>query len=600
MDFRQMSAMLSVKVKQQICQEHNRKDEDITFLLDEQYLETLWVKLAREEKAVIRYFLLNKRNDFLSQQELEHCQFPIPAAEFHKGLTLLRRKGIIFTLKKLWGEWTYTIPQELISVFHQILVPYESTWVDTRSIPSYSSYHIIQGVYQVLNYVRFHPLVLTKKGTIQRKDLRVLCNLFGVAKESFSPLKPLNQLLPSYEHHEAIVLEWLNGWNTLSQSGNTLILGDQEGWKQIFSEDGYFQLRKWMSSYLDLDQGLAFFYDLMLSLSPGISYSLQRMLQSMGEFAPLSSIVEEKILIPLSNLGLLKYGYPGDVVWEWKYEMTTQECKVYVQPNFEILVPRVSTLHLKWTIGEFADLVSQEEMWLFKLNRESVQRYFDQGKNSDRLLEQLQSCSAALLPDNIVQTLRQWESEFGRIQFFDFKVMEVNDFDLANQLERIPAITEHIIQRLGDRFFAIRMEKWEEVVAELQRRGYSPKINGTINQGDPPESLKVYKSPENRVEYKVESVFPDLEDAIPGLRQIPRIWIANFQPYHSSTLRNLAQKAIQIGIGLKLQWNDEIVQMNPSSLLNKDGYWILQGTDHKLRTREYRLDDIQKIQVITP
>jgi hypothetical protein len=601
MDFRQMSALLSDKVKQQINQEHKNNNDDIDFLLDSEYIKELWNELTNEEEAVIQYFLLYKGTDLLTYRELEQEQFPIPRSSFRVGLTKLRRKGIVFTLRRLWGELAYVMPKELVSAFRKQQISHVDTWVDARAIPSASSYHINKHIFQVLNYVRTHPIELTKKGMIQKKDLRLLNDLFGIPKDHFTAFKRLETVLNPYENHEAIMLDILTSWNLLLTAENTLVIGDVDIWLRMSDEERQQGLLEIVQRYLDLDERLGFVYDVMCGLTGGRSYSLSKMTRSIGLIHPSNEDVKEKIFVPLSILGLINFVVLfDDVVWEWVGETHFEHCQLYVQPNFELLIPGFAPLPLKWEIAGFADLIFQEEMWCFSLNRDSIRRALKDGNNVDILISTLESYSAMPLPINVVQSMKQWQKDYQRIRFFDAKIMQISDPVLANELEKVEAISSLLLQRLGDCFFAVRPEAWEALVGELERRGYTSSFleKMELKQNRKKESLKIFKQSDHKMEFKVESVFPDLDDAIPGMRQLPRIWTGNFQPYHASTLRELVQKALQMGVGLKLQWRGEIFEIIPSTLLNKDGYWTLQGKDATNKPSEYRLEDIQKIQVI--
>ncbi|MEW9672814.1 helicase-associated domain-containing protein [Ammoniphilus sp. 3BR4] len=597
-------SMLSDRVKKQMIQEHGQSGEDLSFLLDPHYLDQCWTRLAEDDKQVIRFFLWAKGEDFLTYRELEQGNLPLPSARFRLALTRLRRLGFVYTLRRLWGELAYVIPRELLALFRRQLVPEHSSWKRDRILPVESSYHILQDILQALNNVRYHPLELTKKGTVNKKSLRQMFAGLAVSKEMFAFAGNSTPCLPPYDKHEAILLDLLSQWDLWQIEEDRLGLKQVENWVQESQQNLQRQFCELLYPYLNLSPSLQFCWDLCMSLRRNQVYSLGAILESMGDFAPSMESVLTNWLEPLARMGIIRsLPVEGDTLWMWVEWEEWPSATIYVQPNFEILLPAFSPMKRKWEILSFASLQKKEEMWSLSLTRQSVQPYLESGGTAQELLAYLEQHSSVPLTDQMKETIQQWEREFQQISFMDCRIMQVSHRDLADEMVKIPSIARFLRGRLGDRAFLVHVTAFEQLRDELELRGYpiGPVQNLLLPQEEKKtRELQVFKPSAMTVDYKVESVFPDLEDAIPGLRQLPKMWMANYSRYHESTLRDLLQKAAQLNMEVRLQWKGKESRIYPLSVVNKNGYWHVQGYGEDRKEQDVRLEDIGNIQILWP
>ncbi|MBP1932835.1 helicase-associated domain-containing protein [Ammoniphilus resinae] len=606
MKFSEMYEMQSSRVKVQMIGEHGQSAHDLTFLLDEEYIHSFWNQLTTEEKEVIRFFLFNKWTDLLTYRELEQGVSQLSSASFRVALTKLRRKGIIFTLRRMWGELAYVMPSDLLLLFGKASLEFslaKSKWTCQRRIPITTSYHILDRLFQAVNHVRINPLELTKKGTIPKKHLRKLLEIVGIPWDSAGFQCPSPPIYP-YEKQEAILLDLMARCSFLKQKDGRIESVDLQQWTNLSFEQQEDLFCSQLLNYLDLDPTTRFLFELMKELPRGSVYSLNQVRKSLGSASPPSDVLREKLFSPLGCLGIIHFmEEDGDVFWSWNSRQESDQLPItYVQPDFEILVPVFAGYKTKWLVASFTELQNLGEMWRFKLTKTSVQGFLEKGNSAEDLCNLLTSISVTPVPENITVTIRQWHGEIQRIRYFDVRLVEVSDPALASQLESIPAIQDILVRKLGDLHFIVDVKKWDQFVAELEKWDLSmiAERGFPANTEERDTPIHILKETTSNKDYKVESIFPELEDALPGLRQIPKMWMANYQKYHHSTLRDLLQQAIQLNLEIRLEREKQEVVLHPEALGNDHGFWILEGKHKGFEPLRVPLEEIGRVQLVIP
>jgi hypothetical protein len=607
MKLKEIIPLITDQTQLKILDQHSMLHaKDLTELLtDQEDILCIWNGMSPEEREVIQFFLAKKGSSYLTYREIELPNIILPNGKvsFRIGLTRLRRKGIIYTLRRTWGELAFVIPDELIRSFRMIIVPLRSSWeVKPCTLPNNLSYHILDDMLQALNNVKNRPLLLTKKGYIQRKSLNSLFEGVRICEETVEGLEEKSLHHPFYKPHEVLLLGILGTNQLLECKEDKIYAGDVT----TFVSNPFPHLQKCLleafSKHLDLDTRLQFLFDIMTGLTEGTIYSLQEIIQSMDVHAPDYHTAYQKLVAPLATYGFIHtlQKEDSDVSWKWNEGREIQD-GFYIQPNFELLVPSFATVSLRWEISTFASYLKKSEMLTFKLSKESIRPYFDEGRTDEELLSFIQKKSLTPIPENIAQAVRDWYNEHKQVSFFDARLMKVKDPRMADEIVQIPSIAECLLTRVGDCYFSVDLTKWDQLVAELEGRGLSATaLQGLMDKREPKKPFSLYDKQDEIQEYKVDSVFPELEDAFPGLRELPKMWLANYQRYHGSTLRELIQKAIQLNLQVKLEKDGAEYVLQLDSLTNHHGYWTVIGQDPHGNRWQGDLEHIDKIQISLP
>ncbi|RKD25518.1 hypothetical protein BEP19_00810 [Ammoniphilus oxalaticus] len=608
MKFAEVLKQLSERVIQSICHHHQQTDTTLHFLLDSDWNNAYWAKMSEDERIVIEYFLREKGNDLLTYREIEQASLPLGAVRFRIALTKLRRAGLIFTLRRLWGEQAYVMSEEQIDLFRRKSVSISTEWKSKQRLSGHLSYHILDDLLQVLNVVRKTAIGFSKRGTLHKRTVSALFHGTNITEQLLAPFADeLEQQYP-FALHEAIALDLLVEQGLLQKQGENVVIGAVDEW--VIGKDA--ELSRWLLAELlkkaKFEPNLEMFYTLIQRLDSDETYRLDAILDSMNSFGPDRQTALEKCIQPLTALGLMESNIEeGVTLFKWRTYRDHEAIPLYIQPNFELMVPAFAPFRLKWKLLQIAELQTSEEMWVFKMSKESVQAAFESGKTAVQLIAWLQQVSAVPIPENVRSAVEQWEQSVVQASFWDVRLLRLTDATLATELKQIEPIASLLYEQIGERDFIVRVENAALLGEELEKRGYA--IGPIVNLLEQPTLsdrvtadpiLPLFKNKVVELDYQVESVFPDLDDALPGLRDLPRMWLSNYAHYHGSTLRKLIQQAIDLGLELKLEADGNDHRLQPARLTNQHGFWKLVARKEDKAEAEYGLEEIGRIQIISP
>ena len=101
---------------------------------------------------------------------------------------------------------------------------------------------------------------------------------------------------------------------------------------------------------------------------------------------------------------------------------------------------------------------------------------------------------------------------------------------------------------------------------------------------------------------RIENSYPDLEEAVPGLATLPKMWISGMREYHRSTLLKLVKRAVDMQLGL--EWNNRVGKeaefIQPVRLLKDGTEWKVTGVDRENRERHIRLSEVRQVKIKLP
>jgi hypothetical protein len=197
------------------------------------------------------------------------------------------------------------------------------------------------------------------------------------------------------------------------------------------------------------------------------------------------------VLEPLFWLGLVDIGFTQDrslayrltSAGRWvlnvgrEMDIPAGEGRVVIQPNFELYaLDPISDLTLA-ELDEFADRVSAERVIKYVLTRESIYRAQRKGWNVERILDTLRELSDTPLPQNVMRTLKEWQSLHERVTIHrNASLLQAADDTLLDRLVQDPAIGVHLTTRPGQAVTLItpRLGEAESLIHILQKMGYPP------------------------------------------------------------------------------------------------------------------------------
>jgi hypothetical protein len=152
---------------------------------------------------------------------------------------------------------------------------------------------------------------------------------------------------------------------------------------------------------------------------------------------------------------------------------------VYVQSNFEILVPCTVTPRVLWSIDAFADLQKPDQMMVYKLSRNSVYRAMLHSYMPGAIEAFLTTHSKTPVAQNVSYSISHWGTSYGRIEFEETILLKCDTEELADELMLHPKIKPYLKQKVGPCYLTVDGAQYDQLVAALSDEGYMPKVDST-------------------------------------------------------------------------------------------------------------------------
>ncbi|MBO8171280.1 MAG: helicase-associated domain-containing protein [Bacillaceae bacterium] len=644
MEWQNTISMLSDRTLQLILDQHpehptrqRKEGTPLDFLMEPDYLESLWNRFTLEERTVMSYFLFKIRDQVLTYRQMEKGIPGLPAARFRYALTLLRRKGLVYTVRRQWGELGYIIPEELQQVWRGVLlkqIPSSGYQVEPSTSLSPFTYPypiLVRDLFLLLKHIHDAPISLTRKGTVRRRDVKRVTADCRISAEPFLHLGISFDPNNAYNLSEAILFDFLIHLGLLVE-------GDEKWWVDQEAANRWFQTspRRMTNKLFDIfrtrmlpqDPDIQYILDLMVSARQNGIYSFRKLMEQGTAFSDLPDHIkpeseneflqkaDELLIRPLSELGFIHIEQSKtDILWQWVPAMTEMtlpetEDKVYVQPDLEIAVPPNTDLAVEWQIASFSEVEVEDGITRYHLSKTAIRRAIEKGWDTESIKSFLSDHSLIPLQDSLINTIERWSEDINRFYYRDVRLLTCRNKQTADELSDTP-VFQAFLERVGDLHFIVAADNWDRLLEEMGKRGYAAPRPLSEEEAQLQETKRyahvsetIIRSGPSQQGFKVENVFPDLEDAFPGFHQIPKIWWKHFRRYHETTLRDLIQRGIQIQLPLQIEakQHETPLVFNPERLVNEHGYWVLYGSGDAEPSQEMKvkLEDIERIKLVVP
>ena len=156
--------------------------------------------------------------------------------------------------------------------------------------------------------------------------------------------------------------------------------------------------------------------------------------------------------------------------------------RFHLTQTFNLLIDFDCRPNILFQIGEIAEFVQCSHHNTFKITQESIQRSIERGWKRDSILEFLKENSINGLPLNVEQTIREWCSHQGDVEFHAITLITV----VPNQIQRFESLREfhpYLLHRFSPGLYAVDVSRLEQLTNVLKERGliqlnYSPPTIG--------------------------------------------------------------------------------------------------------------------------
>ncbi len=347
-----------------------------------------------------------------------------------------------------------------------------------------------------LSYLRKNEVKLTQSGNMFKKSQTEISALI---EEEAAPLD--EALFPvRYPPRLAFLLYFGKSKSLVEERGGALVLGQKaypwieapyESWRQdlfdywrqtFIAQDSDLQTLLWIvmmapkDNILSLESLLAEMDTLSTShsshgLNLRVERSLVDFLEYLGGLEVASSI--NGLFIRPTDMGRVMFN-PGA---SWPDE--TFDESVYVQANFEVLVPCSVGPRVIWAIDAFAELLKSDQMMVFKLTRNSVYRALVLSYTPETIKAFLESHCKSPVPQNVSYSISHWGTSYGRLEFEEAILLKCDTAELADELLLSPRIRPHLQGKVGPRHLVVNRTSYDQLIAALADEGYMPKVDGS-------------------------------------------------------------------------------------------------------------------------
>ncbi|NRR03276.1 MULTISPECIES: hypothetical protein [unclassified Brevibacillus] len=618
---------LSESTRQAILHEQTKRyqiaeEQDLTArLLDPVFIGKAWEQADELERTVIRLFVTKATRGFFSKRTWER-----ETAKEHRhlsvGLTKLRRLGLILTVRKMWSEIGYLMPQEVREqLTNQMLPEASQAFVSlSKTLPYYISAGrgIQLDLFGLLLFVRDNHIPITQKGSIHRRMSQKMLPLLSFTDEHVKGIviPPLDQ-----EQREGlsltVVLDIALRLGLVYREERELVL-DLHRTKQWLHQP---PLVRWEELYqLVMEQFLPhgdwweFFIQLMKQVPVEQWCSIHEQLRMLKEVGfPLPDNAEELIveqwLHILLGMGWIQLGMDEErgIFWRWSsLPRLSSEEGWFVDPTGAITIPPLVPLLDVWEISQFCQLQFDGQLIRGELQARLLQAYLAQGGTEEQVIEKLRASCVHPLPESLVEVVSQWARTARQIQMEPYFLVRTAHAGFLEEWREIPDFRPFLTQIVTPTTFLIPFSQEKELIRLLRQFGYEPQVLSHIasaskelqplpNSHTGNKGLLLIERPWDG--YAIENTFPEQNEQIAAL---PKMWTKHFQSYHPQSMRDLFKRAIELKLEVEIQQGGkDKLRGLPTEVRLEMGYWMvtIAGQGGK---QCYRLDSIERVRIVVP
>ncbi|WP_239617213.1 helicase-associated domain-containing protein [Cohnella mopanensis] len=557
-----------------------------------------------QELRVLRAILMNFASvpfEVEALSKLMERTSAFTGAEIRVAVTKLRRSGIVYAVRKAWGDQLLYLPNDSITLWQPLLLPVTGNSigeVNEREV-SYSAREfrlpLSLELLSVWHEIAINPIAWTTKGTIHRTEVTRLIRKMLLSERELSCLSlayPQQDRIPP---QLALALDLGLHSRVLNKAGNEIRI----------SAKG---LSNWLAlSLLEADRRLyAHLSDCYGAINPAIHLATVSILTlnvmewyrddilniTSGRFEAINDWLEL-----LQSMGWLERGLlHGNSIFRIKQpfslavenQPSDKQGTLFVQPDGEILVPPETGLKERWVLSEIAELVTADAVFVYRLTRSSCIEACNAGYSKQSLIDFLEQGTCSPLPESVARMIEDWYAALGKARFSEVLLLRTDNATTAEKLKNDPELAEKLLEQVGDRDFIIEASSYKHVHARLRTIGFPPLEDQRDRMGDQVEIV-----PDSEVEdadhlgwiykrnaismFEADRSLPMAEELFPGLSDIPATWLLKPRTYHLSTRKELLQQAINWKASVQVEQKGSTGLFVPNELRVEGAKWSVIG-----------------------
>ncbi|WP_138751701.1 helicase-associated domain-containing protein [Paenibacillus sinopodophylli] len=565
----------------------------------------------------------------------------LSGAECQLGIAELEEAGILFSVKKAWGESLYFMPAHCFIGWSKVLFPYKPEQLSSTDKEKLANGTLrpycrpfSSQLLSMLAELGRNGLGLTLNGVLPKKIIAKLMRAISIDDFTIEAFKVKGAHGDAYPPSVAFMLQAAVGLGLLSTEDSSLIWNESalRSWLELGQLSRDAQLMDWcLELLLPAEAGSAHAAAVMLSVEAGEWFSIKALNKWLSERELTETGNWCGLLYSMGWIEVVQSGHGNEVelYCKWKRNVpyssdlidsqSESSPNVSIQPNGEVIVDPDCPFTVRWELELIAARKSEEQVTVYQLEAAAIARAVELGRTKQSIQRFLQDVSGGEeLPSTVGALLDVWTSHAGRTVLAEITLLRCDHQDVAAFIERDMELAPFLLQKLGLTDFIVEQTHVQEIRRLLARAGYPARkvvLRGTEKGNasiDYPmfghemrtqlcdEQFGTNAKAENMEKNRAESMNeraplflyetyplhhftlndqPLREKLIAGsqLERVPSMWIKQMRSYHHSTRRELIEQALQWQTPIQMRIGQGLRSFVPEKLEYQGDSWAVVG-----------------------
>lgn len=546
-------------------------------------------------------------------------QTSMAGSECRIGLRQLASAGILFAVRKMWGERLTFLPSDCFLLWQQALFSCRLVERSANVSPMTDSEGAFVGVMEPFGRRLLYMLAallkadgsLTAKGVLHKKTIQKLAAALQLQEERLRAFPIIWAHSEHYPAAVALALSACSAEGLLKKKAGRLIPDELRlrDWMILSDEQREYKLRQWLLDYFFRVSGQdAHIAAILLNAGKeiwvsvkeaeswcsdllGTGYNRQSSEQTMTMRRRMErwiNLFHELGWMELANLE----GVEPSPIARWRGFAGMPAARgVIVQSNGEILALPDCGHPVRWELELIAERLTSDEPVLYRMTSASIAASLEQGRNRESIERFLKEAGKeeALSPP-IAAMLKEWSSRACRFSFDQVTLLRCDSTEMAEHALKMPELAPLLLHRIGDKDYIVDNRAVGSIRSLLQKSGYPPRkvIGGSSAESGSADAEDdfiqedgggwLYEPLSLR---HFELIEPD-EDTrqivlLPGIERLPAAWWRQLRSYHASTRKELMQQAVTLETAVLLRVNGELLSFVPEQVDGRGNDWSVTG-----------------------
>lgn len=447
-------------------------------------------------------------------------QKELSGAALKVGLIRLSRKGILFALRRKWGEADYVLPEDAFPLWRKLLTPIseQRALYGDKDVVSDSPFRpgIAVWMLSVLAYIAKEDVTVTQKGGAHKRHAGKLAALVPVNDGELKPIEGTEAI--GKNEYGSVAADFLCGTGLrlgiLDKGSERLTVRPRQLALWLSQTEKEMEVRlysQWKSAVATSDPWLHHASSSLEQMPEGCWILLHGLAEQLREAGIGAADVKpgHDGRFPDQTGKLLSWAAPVEA-WGWAETAATADGKrlfrwlrkptlelendngqkvlsvsanqpdvddgsrFFVQPDFELIVPPDCSYRVRWELEMIAERIRHEHIAVYRLTRETVMRALNHGRSAEATIRFLERHAKYGVPDNVKTAISQWGDRQSQLRVETAAVLRLRDEATAKTICRDERIAPLLEEALGPTAWLVRSDKASELRALLEKLGYSP------------------------------------------------------------------------------------------------------------------------------